>query len=59
MYEALVKNVEAGHNDTCDTALVESMDITDCTCGYREALKMIAYARGDDAIEVDEGGYKL
>ena len=59
LYEACIENVKAGHNDTCDTALVDSMDITNCTCGYREALKAVAYARGDDPIEVDEGNYEV
>ena len=59
LYEAAVKRAESGHSDTCDSRLVESMDMTDCTCGQRELMKTIAYARGDDPIEVDEGTYNL
>lgn len=59
LYEACVENVKTGHNDTCETRLIPDNDITDCTCGYREALKAIAYARGDDPIDVDKGTYQL
>ena len=59
LYESAVKRAESGHSDTCDTRLVESMDITDCTCGHREMMKSIAYARGDDPLKVDEGTYEL
>jgi hypothetical protein len=59
LYESAVKRAKEGHSDTCDTALVESMGMADCTCGHRELMKTIAYARGDDPLEVDEGTYNL
>lgn len=59
LYEAAVKRAESGHSDTCDSRLVESMDMTDCTCGQRELLKSIAYARGDDPLKVDENSYEI
>lgn len=54
MYESLVKIARQGHRDTCDTVLISGGDMTDCTCGLREAKKSIAYARGDDPLEIDE-----
>lgn len=59
LYEACVENAKAGHNMGCKAILDPGRDITDCTCGYREALKAIAYARGDDPIKVDEHDYEL
>jgi len=59
LYEACEKLVKSGHDDTCDTRLIEDNDITDCTCGVREGMKAIAYARGDDPIDVDKGTYEI
>lgn len=57
LYEACVAKAENGHTDTCKTALTG--DMTDCTCGQRSALKAVAYARGDDVLEVDEEKYEV
>lgn len=58
LYEACLEMVRNGHGAGCG-AYTAGADITYCSCGLREAKKAIAYARGDDPIEVDEGTYEL
>jgi len=69
LYEACVDMVERGHKGTCDKILdqtgpPELWDLSGseerCTCGIREVKKAIAYARGDDPLQVDsEEGYEV
>ena len=58
LYESCVEMAQSGHGAGC-AAYQEGVDITGCTCGLREALKAIAYARGDDPLKVDEGEYDV
>ena len=56
LYESCKRIARKGHRDTCDSVLLPDWGMTDCTCGLREAKKAIAYARGDDPLEIDEQG---
>lgn len=58
LYESCVEMVRNGHGAGCGSFRSGS-GIVDCTCGLREAKKAIAYARGDDPIEVDNGEYEV
>jgi hypothetical protein len=58
LYEACLEMVRNGHGAGCKAYEFDA-DITDCTCGLREAKKAIAYARGDDPLDVDKGTYEI
>ena len=58
LYEACVEMARNGRGAGCKSFRSGS-GIVDCTCGLREAKKAIAYARGDDPIEVDNGEYEV
>jgi hypothetical protein len=58
LYEACVEMVRNGHGAGCG-AFRSGSGIVDCTCGLREAKKAIAYARGDDPLDVDKGEYEV